>query len=169
MRLQLLLQEKGYIRGPFGSALVRSELKKEGIPVYEQDNAINDNRLFRYFIDDNKYQELKRFTVQKNDLIISCSGNVGRITLIKENDPKGIISQALLLLRPNIEIVNPKYLLYYFRSPVGFFQLTQASHGSVQVNIAPRATVENIDAYLPEKAEQNEIVEILSSLDEKLS
>lgn len=61
----MLLQEKGYIRGPFGSALVRSELKKEGIPVYEQDNAINDNRLFRYFIDDNKYQELKRFTVQK--------------------------------------------------------------------------------------------------------
>jgi type I restriction enzyme S subunit len=28
-----LLQKKGYIRGPFGSALKRSEMKSEGVPV----------------------------------------------------------------------------------------------------------------------------------------
>ncbi|HAP4846011.1 TPA: restriction endonuclease subunit S, partial [Enterococcus faecalis] len=33
--LKDILEEKGYIRGPFGSALRRAELKSEGIPVYE--------------------------------------------------------------------------------------------------------------------------------------
>ena len=42
-KLKELLDEKGYIRGPFGSALRRNELLDEGIPVYEQQNAIYNN------------------------------------------------------------------------------------------------------------------------------
>ena len=49
-----LLQEKGYIRGPFGSALKRADMIESGIPVYEQSNVIYNNRTFRYFISDEK-------------------------------------------------------------------------------------------------------------------
>ena len=94
-----VLKEKGYIRGPFGSALKRGEMKKEGIPVYEQANAIYKHRKFRYFINEEKHKTLLRFTVQTDDILISCSGTFGRTTIIKEEDPKGIISQALLILR----------------------------------------------------------------------
>ena len=73
-----LMGEKGYIRGPFGSALKRAELKESGIPVYEQQHAIDGTRSFRYFVDEDKYLELRRFTVEANDLIISCSGTVDR-------------------------------------------------------------------------------------------
>jgi transposase len=73
-----LLGDKGYIRGPFGSALKRPELKKQGIPVYEQQHAINGARDFRFFIDENKFKQLKRFCVQPDDLIISCSGTLLR-------------------------------------------------------------------------------------------
>ena len=105
-----LLSDKGYIRGPFGSALKRGEMVAEGIPVYEQKNAIENSREFRFFITLEKFNELKRFQVKTNDLIISCSGTVGRISIINENDPKGIISQALLILRPNVEKLNLKFL-----------------------------------------------------------
>ena len=44
---------------------------------------------------------MKRFTVKPNDLIISCSGTIGKVDLISEKDPMGIISQALLILRAN--------------------------------------------------------------------
>ena len=54
MVLKDVLSDKGYIRGPFGSALKRTEMKSEGIPVYEQSNAIQNNREFRYFIDEKK-------------------------------------------------------------------------------------------------------------------
>lgn len=104
-KLKELLDEKGYIRGPFGSALRRNELLDEGIPVYEQQNAIYNNREFRYFINNEKHEEMKRFTVRENDLIISCSGTVGRVSVIRKDDPIGIISQALLILRPNTEKV----------------------------------------------------------------
>lgn len=167
-RLKDVLQDKGYIRGPFGSALKRAELKNNGIPVYEQQHAIYANRDFRYYIDDEKYNELKRFTVKTNDLIISCSGTIGKIDLIKENDEKGIISQALLILRPNLEVVNPKYLYYFFKSNYGYNCIVSRSMGSVQVNIAKREFIENIKINLPSKDNQNKIVKILENIDKKI-
>src|SRR5213080_22116 len=102
-RLGDVLGAKGYIRGPFGSALKRGELLAAGIPVYEQQHAINGTREFRFFIDEKKYAELSRFTVRPHDLIISCSGTLGRVSVIREGDPVGIISQALLILRPDTD------------------------------------------------------------------
>ena len=138
-----VLRDKGYIRGPFGSALKRGEMKEEGIPVYEQTNAIYNHRNFRYFIDEEKYQALKRFTVEQNDLIISCSGTVGKVSIIEANDPKGIISQALLILRADNSIITSKFLYYFFNSREGINSILSRSSGSVQVNIAKRAIIEN--------------------------
>ena len=166
--LKNLLIEKGYIRGPFGSSLKRSEMKKEGTPVYEQEHAIYNNRIFRFFIDKEKTAELKRFLVKDNDLIISCSGTVGKVSIIKEDDPKGIISQALLLLRPNTEIIFPEYLHYFFKSKNGFNQLINASEGSVQPNISSRGIVESIPINIPPKEIQNKILTVLFSLDDKI-
>lgn len=161
--------DKGYIRGPFGSALKRAELKESGIPVYEQQHAIDGVRTFRYFIDDDKYSELRRFTVESNDLIISCSGTVGRISVIQADDPKGIISQALLILRPDVEKVLPYYLYYFLTSKAGAQELVNASHGAVQLNIAPRNIVEKIPVPLPADIEiQRQIVRQLKVIDDKI-
>ena len=167
-KLGELLQTKGYIRGPFGSALKRGELFDEGIPVYEQQHAIYNRRVFRFFINEAKYEEMRRFTVQTDDIIISCSGTVGEVSIIKENDPKGIISQALLLLRVNSELILPNYLLFFLKSKNGHNAIVSCSSGSVQINIAKREVIENIPLLLPSVAEQNKIVAILSSLDDKI-
>ena len=164
-----VLGNKGYIRGPFGSALKRDEMQIEGIPVYEQINAIQGIRYFRYFINEEKFEKLKRFQVHTDDLIISCSGTVGKISIIQEKDPKGIISQALLILRPNTNIISLKYLYYFLSSKRGFDLLTQVSHGSVQINIASRKIVESIPISLPSIAEQKAIAGVLSSLDDKIN
>jgi type I restriction enzyme S subunit len=143
-------------------------MKETGIPVYEQKNAIYNVREFRFFIDEEKFQELKRFQVKTNDLIISCSGTVGRISIIKEEDPKGIISQALLILRPDVTKIDLKHLFYFLSSKHGFELITQASHGSVQINIAERKVVENIPIFLPPLPEQTAIASVLSSIDNKI-
>jgi len=166
--LKDVLSEKGYIRGPFGSALKRSEMKSEGIPVYEQQNAIYNNRNFRYYIDDDKYQSLKRFTTVTDDLIISCSGTVGKVSIIKENDPKGIISQALLTLRVNKELILPEFLKYFFSSYEGYNSLVSRSTGSVQVNISKRAVIEEIPLKLPPLDIQRNIVYYLQLIDAKI-
>jgi len=164
-----LLGSKGYIRGPFGSALVRRELKETGVyAVYEQAQAISGSRNFRYFINQEKYNELKRFKVQPDDLLISCSGTVGRVSIVKRDDPEGIISQALLILRPQTGEVISEYLKWFLSTREGKNALTNASHGSVQVNIAPRATVESIEIPTPDLRTQKAIAYILGTLDDKI-
>ena len=166
--LKDVLSEKGYIRGPFGSALKRAEMKSEGIPVYEQQNAIYDNRIFRYYIDEEKYQSLKRFTTYTDDLIISCSGTVGKVSIIKHDDPKGIISQALLTLRVNKDLILPEFLKYFLSSYEGYNSLVSRSTGSVQVNISKRAVIEEIPLKLPPLDVQRKIVHYLSLIDKKI-
>jgi type I restriction enzyme S subunit len=166
--LREVLGERGYIRGPFGSALVRGELQTEGIPVYEQQHAITGTREFRFFVSEEKFKELARFQVRPNDLIISCSGTIGRISVIQPGDPMGIISQALLILRPHSRDVLPEFLFYFLSTNEGRHSLVQASHGSVQVNIAPRAVVEQIELPVPNLPEQRAIAHILGTLDDKI-
>ena len=167
-KLGEVLCDKGYIRGPFGSSLKRGDLLCEGIPVYEQQHAIYNKRDFRFYISEDKYNEMKRFTVYPNDIIISCSGTVGEVSLIKKEDPKGIISQALLLLRSNVNIILPEFLLYFFRTSKGHNSITSRSSGSVQVNIARREVIEGIPLLLPDIESQQKIVSVLKSLDDKI-
>lgn len=168
-RLRDVLCNKGYIRGPFGSALKRGDLLCEGIPVYEQQHAIYNKRDFRFYISEDKYNEMKRFTVYPDDIIISCSGTVGEVSLIKKNDPKGIISQALLLLRADNKIISPEFLLYFFKTAKGHNSITSRSSGSVQVNIARREVIEDIPLFIPCIEKQKRIVSILKSLDDKIA
>ena len=169
IELSNVLGKKGYIRGPFGSSLLRREMLDSGeFSVYEQSNAINDIREFRFFIDRNKFNELKRFAVRKNDLIISCSGTVGRISKIEVNPYPGIISQALLILRANQEIILPDFLKYFLQSKRGQDELLNAAHGSVQVNIASRDIVEKIPIPCPNIKTQFKICKTLLAFDQKI-
>ena len=167
-RLGDVLSEKGYIRGPFGSALKRGDLLNEGIPVYEQQHAIYNKRDFRFYISKDKYNGMKRFTVYPDDIIISCSGTVGEVSLIRKEDPQGIISQALLLLRTNKNVILPLYLLYFFKTVKGHNAITSRSSGSVQVNIARREVIEDIPLHLPNIDDQRKIVSVIKSLDDKI-
>ena len=166
--LKDVLQPKGYIRGPFGSALKRGDMLDTGIPVYEQQHAIYGSRQFRFHISENKYMEMKRFSIQPDDIIISCSGTVGKVSIITKDDPIGIISQALLLLRVNVDIIDPLFLCYFFRSYEGYNAIVSRSSGSVQVNISKREVIEQIPLRLPDIQTQRRIVSILNSLDQKI-
>ena len=168
IHLSDVLVDKGYIRGPFGSALKRGDMKDSGIPVYEQQHAIYNSRYFRYYIDEQKFNEMKRFQVNTDDLIISCSGTVGKVSIIRNDDPKGIISQALLLLRVDKNKILPLYLKYFFTLRDGYNAIVSRSSGSVQINIAKRNIIEQIPLMLPKIETQRKIVEILSSIDEKI-
>ena len=66
--------------------------------------------------DDEKFEEMKRFELKSGDLIMSCSGTMGKVAIVPANIKKGIINQALLKLTPskNLDI---EYLRYWMSSP----------------------------------------------------
>lgn len=144
-----ILDEKGYIRGPFGSSLKKEDMILNGIPVYEQQHAIYGHRNFRYFINHKKHENLKRFTVKTNDVIISCSGTLGKISMIQDGEPTGIINQALLILRVNQKKITPIIFKYFLLSDYGQHSLVENSTGSAQVNIAKREIIQSIQLVLP--------------------
>jgi len=75
-------------RGPFGSSLRKSIFVDSGYKVYEQYCPINDDCSFaRYFITDDKYNELRAFAVQEKDFLISCSGSLGaKVPTAQQNE-----------------------------------------------------------------------------------
>lgn len=161
-----ILKSKGYIRGPFGSSLKKDDMVTTGIPVYEQQHAIHDHRDFRYYITQEKLRSLKRFQVQVNDFIISCSGTIGSVTLIREGDSLGVINQALLILRLNNEKCNNYIFKVFVESKNGKSKLIENSTGSAQINIAKREVVQSINLPLPDVLVQNKIGEIFKKLED---
>lgn len=93
--------------GPFGSAL-KSEYfvdeKDAYCMVYEQKHAIQKTlNLPTRYVDKEKYNELKRFTVLGNDIIISCRGTIGEIYSIPKDAPMGIMHPSIMKIRLNKE------------------------------------------------------------------
>ena len=105
---------KSIIRGPFGSALKKEFFVQPGestYKVYEQKHAIQKSAsIGSYYIDNERFLSLSRFSVEPGDIIMSCSGTIGELFTIPANSERGIINQALLLFRLNSSIEHTYFL-----------------------------------------------------------
>jgi len=155
-----------FVRGPFGGALKKETFVKQGYAIYEQSHAIHQNfDSFRYYIDKEKFNELKRFEVKPNDIIMSCSGTMGKFAVIPPYAKKGIINQALLKLtiKADYELNFIKFTLEY--PPNQEKLLSQAAGGAIK-NVASVGQLKEIEIFIPCLSEQQKIANCLSSLDE---
>jgi type I restriction enzyme S subunit len=153
-----------FVRGPFGGSLKKSIFKQSGIAVYEQQHAIYDKfDNFRYFVDENKYQEMKRFEVKAKDLIMSCSGTYGKIAVVPEGSPKGIINQALLKITP-AKGVRSQFIKHWMQSSLFQVELEKGIGGAALQNVPSVAKMKSIKIRLPEEKIQIETIEKLDEV-----
>jgi len=149
----------GFVRGPFGGSLKKNIFKPDGYAVYEQQHAIYDQfDDLRYFIDEKKFNEMKRFELNSGDLIMSCSGTMGKIAIVPENIQKGIINQALLKLSPSKKVSNV-FLKLWMQSESFQNSLKEYAGGAAIQNVASVAILKNIEIPLPDISTQNKIVQ----------
>ena len=152
------------VRGPFGSSLKKEFFVKNGYKVYEQKNAINQSAdLGEYYIDEKKFKELQRFECKMGDIIMSCSGTVGKLFQLPENSKRGIINQALCKFSLNNKI-NLTYFLKYLEKVIGNIEL----NGSGIKNISSISYIKKIDINLPPIELQNKFAKRVERI-EKLS
>ena len=149
-----------FVRGPFGGSLKKECFVADGYAVYEQQHAIYGDFTFRYYVTEKKYVEMKRFSIKPGDLIMSCSGTMGKFSIVPEGAPKGIINQALLKLTVNNRI-NNKFLKYYSESIAFWNYLNSHTQGGAIKNVASVAILRTIPIPVPPLTEQNRIVAIL--------
>ena len=168
--VDICLPKEGLKRGPFGSAIKKEYFVPDGNKVYEQSNAIYDDAFRgKYFINDEKYEELKSFNVVPGDIIVSCSGTLGRITIIPTNAKKGVINQALLRIRISENTISKKYFIYFFRSTDFQRKILVQSQGTAITNMVGMKDFKEIEIPLPPLPTQQTIVskieELFSELD----
>lgn len=164
--LQNMAIQNGLVRGPFGGSIKKEHFTKTGYKVYEQRNAIYGTiDIGNYYIDQKKFDELKRFSVSHNDFIISCSGTIGRIYQIPDKYPKGVINQALLKITLNNSI-DSKYFYHYFKWDAFQARIIDGTQGGAMKNLVGMAEFKQSLMPLPTaKEEQTAIANALSDVD----
>ncbi len=162
---------EGLVRGPFGGALKKECFIASGYKVYEQRNAIyRDIGIGSYFIDQKKYQELKRFSVKPGDFVISCSGTIGRIYQIPVGAPPGVINQALLKLTIDNEKFSEEYFYHYFSWSLFQERIIDSTQGGAMKNLVGMPIFKVTEMPIPEKLhEQTRIATILSGMDAEIA
>ena len=160
---QVKLQDlcSSLVSGPFGSSLKKEFFVKNGYKVYEQKNAINQSAdLGKYYIDEKKFKELQRFECKMGDIIMSCSGTVGKLFQLPENSKRGIINQALCKFSLNNKIKST-YFLKYLEKVIGNMEL----NGSGIKNISSVSYIKKVDINLPPIELQNKFAERIGKIE----
>ncbi len=169
--LAKIVQPNGGIkRGPWGGSIKKEIFVETGYKVYEQRNVIaNDFSLGSYFVDDDKFNELADFRVQAGDILITAAGTLGKLAVVPQGAPPGIINQALLRIRLNQLVVNRDYFRFVFDYAVSNNILERYSHGATLKNLSSVTVLADIRVPLPTKKEQEDIARVLNSCDSKIT
>ena len=159
-KLKHIVSNKGLIRGPFGGALKVDTFVPQGYKVYEQKNAIyNDFTLGTSFINEEKFEELNRFSIMENDILMSCSGTIGKTALVPKDVEPGIINQALLIIRIQTALnILPEYIQTLFSSSFFQEQVIDNSQGGAMKNLVGIDIFRNVKIPLPNQTEQTNIL-----------
>lgn len=107
--------------------------------------------------------EGQRSKLQKNDILISITADVGMVGLVEDNiEGDAFINQHLALARPVTEH-NAEFLAWYLVSDLGQRQLFKKQRGATKIGLG-LDDIRSLLLKIPKIEEQQEIVRILDDL-----
>lgn len=150
------------ISGPFGSSITKDMYVKKGYKVYGQEQVIPaDFSIGDYYISEQSYNELSRYSVTAGELLISCVGTFGKIAVFPKGAEKGIINPRLIkaLIKDSCD---PFYFQELLKSEMVFKQFELLSRGGTMgvINIG---ILSEILTLVPPINEQKDIVEFVQN------
>lgn len=153
------------VAGPYGSSLTKSMYTTSGYRVYGQQQVIPDDfTIGDYFIGDEKFQEMRRYRVFPDDILISVMGTVGRVAVVPATAPQGIINPRLVRYRVDPMLIRPRYAQLAINAEMGQSQLREAAKGTtmeglnmqilgrLQLALPPVLEQETILAHIADKS-----------------
>lgn len=105
--------------------------------------------------------EGQRSKLQKNDIVISITADVGMIGLVRE-DMDAYINQHVALARPKNDLYA-EFLAWYFVSDVGLQQMQNKQRGATKIGLGLQ-DIRSIILKIPTIPEQHEIVRLIDDL-----
>ena len=119
------------------------------------------------YVPNEVFPSIKNYIVDKGDLILSIVGSVGLVSLVNENLDKASLTENCVKILPQKEILNNEFLYYFLISNFGQAEIYKKTVGAVQPKL-PIYNINDIELNLPNLQTQTAIVEVLSSLDDKI-
>ena len=169
----LLTPKKALISGPFGSNISSKYFVEDGVPVIRGNN-LSANVGTRFidegfvFLTQEKADELGTWAVT-GDIVLTAAGTIGQIGIISERlkHKSYIISNKQIRARLNQDIVDLLFC-YYWLSTDYMREVIESSNTGSTIPLINLTVVRGLEFPVPEKPEQEAIVEVLSSLDDKI-
>ena len=144
-----------------GYAFKSSDYVENGIRVIRianvQKGYIEDSAPAFYPLD---YDGLDKYMLEENDLLISLTGNVGRVALLEKKFLPAALNQRVACLRLKIDKISKRYLFHILNSDFFERQCVFASNGVAQKNMSTE-WLKEFEIPLYEKEKQEKIVDIL--------
>jgi type I restriction enzyme S subunit len=145
--------------GPYGSSLTKSMYTSAGIRVFGQQQVIPDDfSIGDYYISEEKFEEMKRYEVFPNDLLISVMGTVGKVAVVPEDIERGIINPRLVKYKVMVDRILPHFAKAAFLSDASQSLLLLAAQGSTMDGLNMQILGELPIPCPPTLGEQQEIL-----------
>lgn len=172
---QLKAQTKSaFAMGPFGSKIKAENFTTAGVPVIKGGN-LNATYLDESdfdFLTQEKADELESAKARRLDIVITHRGTLGQVGLIPEDSKykEYVVSQSQLKMSFDIKRVDPYFVYYFLKSPLGQSRLlSNVSQVGVPAIAQALTSVRAIKIPIPEnRSEQVHISRVLRSLDDKI-
>jgi type I restriction enzyme S subunit len=114
-----------------------------------------------YIPEDEYNRIIKRCNPEEGDILISCSGSVGRICRVPKNIEFGMV-RSVALLKLDWEKFSSKYFEFLFQSPYLQKQIEKGKKATAQANLF-LGPIKNLDLIIPSLKEQHRIVQEIES------
>lgn len=134
------------------------ELEDYTIKFTHQTDRIDDNALSLC---------LKRSNLEKDDILFSGTGTIGKVSIIEKNPNNWAIKEGIYSIKPNKKIVFPRFLMFCLESSNIQNDIKNKSFGGIVKSI-PMNDLQQIQIPLPPLNEQIAIANILSTLDHEI-
>lgn len=137
----------------------------EGIKLLSARNVKNgfiDLSQVDYISIDEYERIIKRCNPEKNDILISCSGTIGRVTTV-QIDEKFTLVRSVALVKPK-DNVNAKFLENYLRTDYMKAFMIKRANASSQANLFI-GQIKELPILLPPLELQNKFAEIVKKIE----
>ena len=104
----------------------------------------------------------ERFILNGGDILISLTGNIGRVGIIQEDQLPAVLNQRVARITIKDNNADCNFLFRFLLSRTFRESLQEAGHGAAQQNVSTKE-IESVQISLPDKKEQRCIVEEFDS------
>ena len=127
-----------------------------------QQGYISNNNPKYVAIQDNA--KLKQFILDEGDILMSLTGDVGRVGVIKKNHLPAVLNQRVAKLKITSKAIDKNYLFWFLNSESTRIKIESHGYGAAQKNVSSKQ-IELLEIPLPPLAEQQRIASILDKAD----